>query len=101
MPHTSPPVTSRLAKLSPPDTATGEKLFALVDPSPSAPLPFAPQHQAAPPAVRAQLFWSFRSPGPRPVATVANVCPPATGVGLSRLVPVPSPSSPMSFDPQQ
>src|SRR2546425_446730 len=68
----------------------------VVVPSPSWPLPLAPQQYAAPAAVTPQV-WAA------PAVTAAKLTPAGacTSTGLDRSVVVPSPSWPLPLPPQQ
>ena len=73
--------------LSSPDTAVGVFLWMVV-PSPRCPYVLSPQHVRAPVASRAHVWY-------RPaVMAVTPLESPVTGVGVSWLVVVPSPSCP-------
>ncbi len=64
-------------------------------PAPSWPLPFAPQQNAAPAAVTAQVWLSPTAMAATPLAR------PKTAVGVVRCVHVASPSWPLPLYPQQ
>src|SRR3989442_10364226 len=93
----TPPVTA--AKLTPGGacTSTGLDWFVVV-PSPSWPLPLAPQQYAAAlsPVASPQVCKS-------PPVTAAKLTPAGacTSTGLDRFVIVPSPSWPLPLAPQQ
>src|SRR2546428_9872095 len=67
-------------------------------PSPSWPEELSPQQYAAPLVVTPQVCSGIKVP---PALSVANVKPPATGVGMSCWAVVPSPSWPKLLEPQQ
>jgi hypothetical protein len=80
-------------------TVTGTCLSLLLVPSPSRPSPFDPQQRAVESARTAQVWLD---PAEMWV-TPDNVVPAlvVTATGTERLLVVPSPSSPLPFDPQQ
>jgi hypothetical protein len=82
-----------LTKLKLPLTATG-RADAVTAPLPSWPASPAPQQNAAPLGVRAQLCWP-------PAEILANCWLPVTATAPRRDVNVPSPSWPLVPLPQQ
>src|SRR4051794_27895126 len=85
---------ARVVNVSPPATATGVRRSINV-PSPSCPCALPPQQYAAPLGVSPPLWPAL------PSESDVNVCPPATAVGTSLFVVVPSPIWPRSLRPQQ
>jgi hypothetical protein len=91
------------SKVRPPATAIGRSVHGMPEqsssdapvPTPSCPMLFKPQQNAAPPTVTPQVA------APLPVVMSLNRCPPLTSVGTERWVLVPSPSMPAPFAPQQ
>lgn len=67
-----------------------------MDPSPTPPNAFSPQHQTAPSALRAQVRLAV----PEDATSTIAVSPP-TGVGTTRVVALPIPSCPAVLPPQQ
>src|SRR5512147_3041933 len=97
MPQVSSSPTASARHEWPPETRTGTVLHG-VDPlhvvavtAPSSPRKLPPQQYASPAVVIAHMCALILF-CPEELASVAKVCPPATGTGTVRLVVVPSPT---------
>src|SRR5688572_488339 len=89
-PHVVDVLVMSATNVRPPLTPAGVVRSILV-PSPSSPEKFEPQQNAAPVSVTPQTWEVDSAP---PEERVTNVRPPATSVGRSRSIVVPSPTWP-------